>query len=200
MIVDRIRLCDAPNAHRIALPVVHIVVHHTSLSEREPHNPDPVSDDNLCAVDLARAFCRGPMSSYTAGRYPYHLLIGRSGVVEQALPLTLAAAHARDWNRATWAVAYAGEHGPTPAQQAALVRVCRLLVVLSGGASIKRHDELPGSSADARKVCPAPLVSSKALTDNVCAQLPQGWRTWDAHAKRTHAIAAGLIIDAAEAA
>jgi hypothetical protein len=205
VIVDRVRECAAANARRVVLPVQRIVVHHTSLSKAGTDNPTSIPDEQLDGVALARRFAERPQPPPqglgTMGLCPYHLLIRRDpeATCEQLLPLTVAAAHAFSWNRTTWAVAYVGEHGPTPAQYARLVRACRALVMLSGGAAIARHDELDGGSRPGW-LCPAPSISVRALSEAVLSRLPEGWRSWDAHARQTQAMAEGLTIDAAEAA
>jgi len=179
MILNRIAEVQAPNSRALPRPLRHVVVHKTSLSQIEPHNPRPVPDADLDVVTLAAAFCRGPMASYTRGLFPYHILVLPSGVIEQALPLDIQAAHAGAHNAYSLAVAAVGEHGPlTDSQQRALIVVCADLMRLER-VSLAGHIDLPDASRDPRKICPGPHIHMRELVTSVREILPPDWRVRD---------------------
>lgn len=176
MIKNRIAECRAPNAKLIEEPFKFIVIHRTSLSVKEPHNPHPIPDDELDIVKLADAFCRGPMAFYTGGLLPYPFIVRRDGVIEQGLPLDIQGAHARGYNKCSTALAYVGEKDFTYAQFRAITRFCLGQILYSRGARIAGHTSLAGASTDVNKVCPHETFSIPSLVKNTMDMLPANWR------------------------
>ena len=180
MIRNRIPDCYDGRGRELLRPSL-IVVHHCSLSHRAKGNPDPIADDLLTGVELAKRFADPGLG--TGGRVPYHFLILRSGSVDQLLPLDVRGSHAKGYNNASIAVCYVGESGPTKAQLVALEKVCAGLVmwtklVAGAGARITGHTLLPGASVDPLKVCPHPTCDLGTLKCQVTLRLGYDWRQW----------------------
>lgn len=176
MIRNRIAECRAPNHRDLIEPVRYVVIHRTSLSVRESKNPRPVPDEELDVVQMADAFCRGSMATYTAGLFPYHVMIRRDGVAEQAIPLDTAGAHAQRYNVNTLAVAYIGEHDCNAKQRETLEQVVTALCLHTRTFAIVGHSDLPGSSRDPAKVCPHLSFPMDAVRRGVASRLPERWQ------------------------
>lgn len=167
---DSIDQVAATNARRLD-GVRSIIVHRTSLEGLD----EPVPDEHLDGVTLARAFAPGgPLASITGGACPYHVIVRRDGVAEQLLPLDRRGAHARWHNARTIGVAYVGFDRCTSLQYATLARVVAALLLATSAAAVQRHDDLSGVDPD--KVCPHRAFSVGALAWDADALLPTHWR------------------------
>lgn len=110
----------------------------------------------LSAADIARAFGEHPDLHRTIGRMPYHFVVWDHGITEQAVAVRYQTPHAKAWNHRSVGVALFGDFRETKinaAQFASAAVLCRALCSVYT-AQLKGHDELPGGSSDADKVCP----------------------------------------------
>jgi hypothetical protein len=147
-----------------------------------------------CHLDaIAIAFRFGNPASPTAGALPYHLLILKDGSVEQMLPLYTRGAHAIKANPFTIGLAVANAEGDplTDAQKVALPFVFAALIPLNQLSCIA-HDQVPGGSTDAKKICPG--FSWREYEYAGRAMLPDGWRAWDQAARESWVIAKGFVL------
>jgi hypothetical protein len=157
-----------------------LVVHRISLAQRTPENPNPVSDTQLDGAACKRAFAHLGMG--TGGACPYHLLVRHNGELEQLLPLSVCGAHARGYNRSSWAIAVVGDprrRAITDKQWDTLLATCMRLAPMNGGLDIIGHDNLHGGSHDPNKICPGKYLSVEALEQEVARKLPSSWVYWD---------------------
>jgi hypothetical protein len=181
-VLNRIREVQAPNHGELVRPLKYIVLHKTGISIRETHNPDPVPDDEADVLEMAARFCRGGLAHYTGGLFPYHLVVRRDGVIEQALPLDVPGAHAVGVNHQSIGLAFIGDGDdpatPTTAQYAALIR-CAVDLVLLERCSMIGHTDITWASADPSKRCPGPGLPMPKFVVDVREKLPLDWRLWD---------------------
>jgi len=95
---------------------------------------------------------------YTGGRFPYHYLIGKDGLVEQCLPTSFIGYAAKGLNECGIHIALIGDfrkHAPTAEQVEALQELCRRLQLGFGRKlKVRGHTEEPGASVDPNKECP----------------------------------------------
>jgi N-acetyl-anhydromuramyl-L-alanine amidase AmpD len=124
------------------------------------------------AEDAAAFFSNNPES--TGGRMAYHFLVFEDGRVDQALTFEDMGQHTRGANHSSIGIAVIGDFRhvePTIQQRAALVdlllSLCRQLRIRQ----IVSHDEVPGGSADAAKVCPGPKLGLAQIKKEVVSCL-----------------------------
>lgn len=134
-------------------------------------SPPPLLTDS--AEDTARFFT-DPIYGYGWSVCPYAFLVQPTGVVQQAVPVTIITPHARRWNRQAIGVGVVGESAPAHVPQFdALVELVDALVAayvrmwVGPPAGLYGHDELLDSSADTGKQCPYPVVSMAELRNAV---------------------------------
>lgn len=99
--------------------------------------------------------------SYTGGEIPYAALIKYDGGIDQMIPLSHYAPHARRWSSTGIPIAVAGDFRerdePTPAQYKSLTALSALCISWLQrpiNECLMGHDELADSSGDASKECP----------------------------------------------
>ena len=157
LVIDKTReLYDGNGMAIDANDLMLVVVHRISLAKRG------VTDGDLNGHSLVAGFVDSSMG--TGGRTPYHLLVMADGTCEQMLPLSVRGSHSKGYNRKSIAVAVVGEHDQcTPAQFNKLAKVCAVLLTMNGGLRLAGHTSLHGASADAGKICPAPVVDIEEL-------------------------------------
>lgn len=148
--------------------VRYLVLHRISLANHDAAaNPAPLVDAELDGPGLAHRFRNKGLG--TGGKVPYHFLVRTDGAVDQLLPLSVRGSHAIGANSSSWAIAVVGEHRVANVDQIeSVIRLCAALVPLAPyGARIIGHDEIRGGSADARKVCPRPVVDPREIAGHV---------------------------------
>lgn len=127
-----------------------IVVHRCELGET--------------AEEVARGFRQ---VAATGGEMPYTFVLGRHGLVEQALRIQDVGPHARRWNTQGIGISLVGdfrEQEPTSSQWMSLVALCHILSGwVDGPNAIYGHDELEGGSSDPNKECPGKHLSMDTL-------------------------------------
>lgn len=125
------------------------------------------------ASEIAAAFAGGvpEAAAATGNQMPYTFVIRRNGLIEQALPWTDVAPHARAYNARSASVALVGDmrfDAPTAEQWGSALELCTIAAILTGGAStIYGHDELAGGSSDPCKECPGVRMRMALLRDSV---------------------------------
>lgn len=172
---------------RLHIPSVsHVVVHRCDLHHLGPDNPQPIPDDQLTGVELARRFrasAKAPPNGLgTYGRIPYHATIDTRATIEQLLPLSAMGAHAKGYNWRSWGVAVIGDTDQRPMsadQWEALVWVCSSWGIANNGLIIAGHTSLPGASADPSKRCPGRYVPIARLEVEAERRMPAGWQAAD---------------------
>jgi len=177
-VVNQIPVCWDGNGRQLKRDRIrHLILHRCSLSQFvEEANPFPIDDSLLDGPGLASRFKNRKLG--TGGRVPYQIIIGRSGRVEQLLPLSIQGAHARIHNPTSIGVAVIGRtdrHEATEVQYDSLVEVCRLFLAVPG-IDLAAHDALAGASGDPNKSCPGkylPLGPLRAMAlRGVCMEDP----------------------------
>lgn len=151
------------------------VVHRISLAKdkHRQYGLSSIPDADLTGFALADRFSdtrKFRPGSYTGGQHPYHVLVRTDGVVEQCLPLTVIAPHARGHNMHAIAIALAGDfrsRAPTPQQWHTLTQLAG--VCMAAGMTVSGHDELDGASADAKKECPGRYLDMADLRTEAAA-------------------------------
>lgn len=150
-----------------------IVLHRISLAHAGPPVcPRPVPDADLNGSAIAAAFSHRQMM--TGGCIPYHLLI-RFGhwapMVEQLLPLSYVAMHARGFNRRSIGIAIAGNYDEVlcpPAMHLGAELLCKAIVSAAGKhLRVVGHTDLPGASGDPNKRCPGRYFSVGSITQAI---------------------------------
>lgn len=193
VVADRIAQCKARNT-KTNYPdsIHHIVIHRISLAKYEkPWNYAPIMDGYLDALALAFRF--GNPLSPTGGAIPYHLLIRKDGTCEQMLPLYTRGAHAIKANPYSIGLAVAVSEGDalTDAQKVALPFVLAGLIPLNQLLCVS-HDQVPGGSADASKICPGFSWAEYDMAAR--AMLPDGWRAWTHEQCEAWVIGKGFVL------
>jgi len=125
-------------------------------------------EDGETATEIAKFFRDAP--EWTGGGMPYHIIIRRNGMIEQAVAFDRKAPGAVAANPVSIQVALVGDllhHKATVAQEAALLDVCIDLNEWLGfdKAVICGHTDFPGASKDPKKVCPGPGIDLKRIRE-----------------------------------
>lgn len=155
--------------------VRYLVIHRISLARYDfEQNPEPIKDEDLHSLWLARAFRNRAL--LTGGQVPYHILIRKNGDIEQALPLLKKGAHCVGYNWQSWGVAVAGDfrgQEPTQDQIDSLDWILARMPNVNAGLKIRAHDRMSGGSLDSTKVCPGPLLDLDAACERTMhARIP----------------------------
>lgn len=109
---------------------------------------------------------------YTGGKFPYHFLILRDGLVEQCLPISYnAPAALKALNADGIHIALVGDMRNNPAtaeQEVALVQLCHLLQnAYAWKLGVRGHTDTAGSSADPNKSCPGSKLDLDHLRETL---------------------------------
>lgn len=125
-----------------------------------------------CALDISRAFqAEGPAGDATGHHMPYTIVIGRYGIVEQALRIGDYGPHALSWSITGIGVALIGDmrvEPPTRLQYDALIEVCSVLCGWLGGPSVVwGHDELRDATRDPLRECPGRYLDMGRVRSDV---------------------------------
>ena len=122
--------------------------------------------------DLAKLFLNPDVG--TGGKFPYHIVIFPDGSTRLCVPLNRAAPGAMIYNDSGVQIALTGDFrfskSPTTAALVSLESVCLLMWKLFGRLPILGHTQMPGTTDDAKKVCPGKNLDLKHLYAAVSAQ------------------------------
>jgi N-acetyl-anhydromuramyl-L-alanine amidase AmpD len=121
------------------------------------------------AESIAEWFAKNGPDWIGTRSMPYHFVVRRLGMMEQALPLVTMAPHGWKWNRQTVSIAVPGDfrhQSPGDAQVAAIIVLCaRIQDRLGRRLTIVGHTDVDGATKDASKVCPGPLFPMKRIKE-----------------------------------
>lgn len=150
-------------------------VHRLSFSEKSEDNPDPIPDDQLNGVAVAKKFKAKALG--TGGVTPYHVLLRTDGVWEQMLPLIVQGSHARNYNWCSLGIAVVGRYHEREMKGSTWVSLVELLSKLSVlPQKIMGHTEL---DKDKSPNCPGKYVNMDWLRNAVAAAMPTSCNLWD---------------------